>query len=192
MNFVEHYSLNGKHALLSPSKGYWINYSEEEFRNFYRNSTAAQKGVELHELACRCIRTKTKLSAKKKTLNMFVNDAIDNRMRSEQILYYSDNCFGTADAIAFDENRRKKTRTLRIYDLKTGEIKSSMLQLKIYAALFCLEYGVSPHDITDYDLRIYQSGEVRMDTVEPSEIDDIINRIIFFDKIINDIEDSEG
>ena len=40
----------------------------------------------------------------KKALNMFVNDAIGFKMTSEQVLYYSDNSFGTADAILFKDN----------------------------------------------------------------------------------------
>lgn len=65
-----------------------------------------------------------------KTLNMYVNDAIGFKMIPEQILFYSENCFGTADTIMF------RNRFLRIHDLKTGAIPAHMEQLKIYAALF--------------------------------------------------------
>jgi hypothetical protein len=50
-------------------------------------------------------------------------------MTPEQILFYSENCFGTADAISFRYNK------LRISDLKTGVIKGSVHQLEVYAAL---------------------------------------------------------
>ena len=42
-----------------------------------------------------------KLPKSQKTLNMYVNDAISFRMVPEQILFYSENCFGTADTIVF-------------------------------------------------------------------------------------------
>ena len=84
---------------------------------------------------------------------MYVNDAIGYRMTPEQPLYYSDNCFGTADAIQFKNN------VLRIHDYKSGIIPAKMEQLKIYAALFCLEYKVKPGAIR-IELRIYQNDDV--------------------------------
>ena len=47
----------------------------------------------------------------------------------------------------------------KIFDFKTGYIKASFKQLDIYAALFCLEYRISPEDIT-IEQRIYQSNEI--------------------------------
>lgn len=41
-------------------------------------------------------------------------------MTPEQVLYYSENCFGTADTISFDN------KTLRIHDLKTGAVPAHM------------------------------------------------------------------
>ena len=107
-----------------------------------------------------------------------MNDAIGFRMQTEQVLYYSDNCFGTADTISFRKN------ILRIHDLKTGISKVSMNQLIIYAALFCLEYGVSPYDITT-ELRIYQNDEVEAYIPEPEEIKIVMNKIIEFDGLVS-------
>ena len=64
-----------------------------------------------------------------------------NWHNGEQALYYSDNCFGTADAISFKKN------FLRIHDLKTGVTPGSMKQLLIYASMFCLEYNFLPIQI---------------------------------------------
>jgi hypothetical protein len=95
-------------------------------------------------------------------------------MTCEQTLYYSDNCFGSADTISFRKNK------LRIHDLKTGITAAHHRQLEIYAALFCLEYSVDPLDI-DIELRIYQSGEVRIYDADPEVIINIMNTIIDFD-----------
>ena len=103
-----------------------------------------------------CIRLRQKLPKSQKTLNEYVNDAIGYRMHPEQVLYFSEWCFGTADAISFRNN------FLRIHDLKTGKERAHIEQLRIYAALFCLEYRVSPADIK-IELRIYQSDEVIID-----------------------------
>ena len=143
MNYVKHSALEGQHAFLSASKYHWINYDEEKLAGTYARHLATLKGTTLHEFAAQCIRLGQKLPKSQKTLNMYVNDAIGYRMIPEQVLYYSDNCFGTADAIS-DLNHVAKTGTLRIHDLKTGEIPAHMEQLEIYAALFCLEYKFKP------------------------------------------------
>ena len=111
---------------------------------------AAQRGTVLHDFACQCIKLGQKLPRSRKTLNMYVNDAINYKMTPEQILYFSPNCFGTADAIVFTND------LLRIHDYKSGVTPAHIEQLRIYAALFCLEYHVEPFDI-DMRLRIYQN-----------------------------------
>ena len=141
MNFNKHSNLEGQHAFLSASKYHWINYDEEKLSAAYLKHLATLKGTELHDFACRCIKLSIKLPKTQNTLNLYVNDAIGYKMTPEQPLYYSDNCFGTADAISFRQN------FLRIHDLKSGETPASMHQLEVYAALFCLEYHVNPEEI---------------------------------------------
>lgn len=103
-------------------------------------------------------------------------------MTPEQVLYYSDNCFGTADSIAF------RNGLLRIHDLKTGVTPAHMEQLEIYVALFCLEYKIKPTDI-DVELRLYQSDEILVHKPMADEIVPIIDKIITFDKIINRLKE---
>lgn len=181
MNFKKHSDLEGRHAFLSASKYHWINYDEEKLSDTYLKYLATQRGTELHAFACQCIRLGVKLPRTRKTLNMYVNDAIGYKMTPEQPLYYSENCFGTADAISFNKN------LLRIHDLKTGVSPTSMHQLEIYAALFCLEYRKQPQDI-DMELRIYQSGEVYVHEPPSNDILEIMDKIILFDKRIDEIE----
>ena len=174
MNFNKHSNLEGKHAFLSASKYHWINYDEEKLAVAFQNFMAAQRGTELHEHAKRCIQLGTKLMKSKKTLNMFVNDAIGYRMTPEQPLYYSNNCFGTADAICFRDG------VLRIHDLKTGATPTHMEQLYIYAALFCLEYDVKPETI-QIELRIYQSDDIVVEIPDPEVVKAIMAKIVEFD-----------
>ena len=181
MNFKKHSDLEGRHAFLSASKYHWINYDEEKLSDTYLKYLATQRGTELHAFACQCIRLGVKLPRTRKTLNMYVNDAIGYKMTPEQPLYYSENCFGTADTISFNKN------LLRIHDLKTGVSPTSMHQLEIYAALFCLEYRKQPQDI-DMELRIYQSGEVYVHEPPSDDILEIMDKIILFDKRIDEIE----
>jgi hypothetical protein len=142
---------------------------------------AAARGTEFHKLAQDLIRLGQKLPATPKTLNLYVNDAINYKMTPEQPLYYSDNAFGTSDAISFRRNK------LRIHDLKMGVFETSVRQLEIYAAYFCLEYKFRPFEI-EFDLRIYQSDEVRMYDVDADVIFHLMDKIISFDKRIEDIK----
>ena len=185
MNFIKHSNLEGQHAFLGASKYHWINYDENKVAESYSKFLAVQRGTELHEFAAQCIKLGQKLPKSRKTLNMYVNDAIGYKMTPEQVLYYSDNCFGTADAISFRNN------LLQIHDLKTGVIPAHIEQLEIYAALFCLEYKVKPGDI-EFELRIYQSDEILYHTPTAEDILPIMDKIIAFDKIIDRIKKQEG
>lgn len=179
MNFNKHSNLEGSHAFLGASKYHWIRYTDAKIVDSYRKFLAVQRGTELHEFASHAIKLGQKLQNRPATtLSMFVNDAIGYKMESEQILYYSPNCFGTADAICFRNN------LLRIHDLKTGENPTHMEQLYIYAALFCLEYGIKPGEI-DMELRIYQNNEIIQDNPGADVIAPIMDRIITADKILN-------
>lgn len=181
MDFKDHSKLEGKHAFLSASNYYWLGYSDEKLRDAYLNSLAKEQGTRLHAFAKDCILLGVRLPKSNKTLNLYVNDAIGYKMTPEQILYYSENAFGTADAISF------RNDLLRIHDLKTGVIPAKMDQLYIYAAYFCLEYKISPRDI-DTELRIYQSNEVITETPDPALIHDVMDRVISADKIIDQLK----
>lgn len=184
MNFQKHSNVEGSHAFLGASKYHWINYDEQKLLDTYHRHLATMKGTELHEFASICIKLGQKLPKSQKTLNMYVNDAIGFKMQPEQVLYYSDNCFGTADSISFRNN------TLRIHDLKTGEIPAHMEQLLIYAALFCLEYRYKPSEIA-MELRIYQNDDIIIYNPTAEDVVPIMDKIITFDKLINKIRKEE-
>lgn len=184
MNWNRHLDLMGTHAFLSASKYHWLNYDADKLAESYIKSIAAQRGTELHEFAAKCIQLGQKLPKSQKTLNMFVNDAIGYKMRPEQVLFYSENCYGTADAISF------RNRTLRIHDYKSGVTPVHMEQLMVYAALFCLEYKVKPGDI-QAELRIYQNDEILFHNPEADEIAPIMDKIITFDRVIRNIREQE-
>lgn len=185
MKFIRHYELEGKHAFLGASKCSWLNYTDDKLESVFRNEMAVQRGTELHELASKHIRLGIKMPKTKKTFDEFVNDAIGFKMETELPLYYSDNCFGTADAICF------RNGTLRIHDLKTGKSQTHIEQLMIYAALFCLEYKTKPENIKIV-LRIYQNDEILELIPLPDDISAIMDKIVYFDKIINKIKYEES
>lgn len=184
MNFNKHSELEGLHAFLGASKYHWINYDEEKLASSFLKFLAIQRGTELHDLACKCIRNGVKLPKSKKALNQYVNDAIGHRMTPEQPLFYSENSFGTADAISFREN------ILRIFDLKTGVSPVSIHQLEIYAALFCLEYSIDPNEIS-IELRIYQEDDFLISNPPAEYILGVMNKIILFDKKIEKLRMEE-
>lgn len=182
MKFNYHPNIEGAHAFLSPSKYSWVNYDDQKLEAVYANWRALQQGTELHELAAKLINLGVKLPKTNKTLNMYVNDGIGFRMSTEVCLFYSINAFGTADAIAFKNN------FLRIHDLKNGRTPASIKQLEVYAALFCLEYSFNPRDL-DIELRLYQLDEVLVENPAPEDILFIMERIVVFDKRINEIKE---
>lgn len=181
MHFNNHFDLEGQHAFLGPSKYHWVNYTEEKLEETYKRVLATQIGTELHQFASTCIRLGQKLPKSKKTVNMYVNDGIGYKMRTEQILFYSYNAFGTVDTICY------RDKLLRIHDLKTGVSPVSMKQLEVYTSLFCLEYDIDPHHI-DMELRIYQNDEIEVHSPEITEILRIMDRIKVFDKRIEKLK----
>lgn len=185
MKFNNHKNLNGLHAVFSPSTVSWLRYDDDRALEVYANKKAAEMGTTLHRWAKETIDLGIKQAKSKKTLNAYVNDAIQYRMDTEVVLYYSDRFFGTADAISFRNNM------LRIHDLKTGKNPASIEQLMIYAALFCLEYRVKPSDI-DMELRIYQNDEILCHNATAEEIEPIMDLIIHFNKLIEQVEQEEG
>ncbi len=181
MEFVRKPELEGQHAFLSPSGYHWINYSPEKLKDRFTAAMAARHGTELHAFAHEAVKLGIKLPKTQKTLNLYVNDVIGYKMSSEVPLYYSENCFGHADAISFRNNK------LRISDLKTGVTKASHIQLEIYAALFCLQYSVDPYDIS-IELRIYQNDEISYYEPSSEQISIIMDKIVDFDLRIEEFK----
>lgn len=165
-------SLKDKHAFLSPSKISWLRYTDEKLIEVWDNYDAAERGTRLHAWAAETIELGIKQASTGQTLNRYINDAIAFQMKPEVLLFYSEYCFGTADALAFSE----KKKFLRIHDLKTGKTTASMEQLLIYAALYCLQNKYEASELK-YELRIYQNNEVVKYIPEPSEIADIMENI---------------
>ena len=193
MNWNTHSDLVGTHAFLSASKPYWLNYNEEKLQTMYSNYMNIQRGTELHEFAANMIQKGKSYGFKllennstlAKTVSMYVNDAIGFRMHPEEVLFYSDNAYGTCDAISFDNN------ILRIHDLKTGVHPANIAQLQVYTAYFCLQHNIRPRDI-GCELRIYQNGDVFVNNPTVDEIVPIMDKIIWADKIITKRQIEEG
>lgn len=216
MIWNDHSNLSGKHSILSPSQNSWLRYSEEDnYASLIRRCSAeysATAGTIIHDYAQQRIKNKLPMAENEQnaimlelirggiptyaidiyqfyqTLVEYVNDTIDYDMDPEVVLYYSDNAFGTTDAI------RYYRRNLRIHDLKTGIRPASFDQLVVYAAYFFLEYGkkmkLKPENV-DTELRIYQSSEISICHPEPGDIYAAIDKIVELDPII-DIYKSGG
>ena len=185
MHLNKHYDLIGKHAFLSPSKFYWLNYDKDQLFSSYDSAMAAARGTKLHAMAKDLIDEGIRLRGNTQTLAAYVNDAIGYGMIPEQPLYFSENCFGTADALLF------KKGVLRIHDLKTGVTPAHMEQLEIYAALFLMEYerifGVNPSN-TKVHLAIYQNDDVVEASPDRDRLEEIIAKIKEKDRWLNEMK----
>lgn len=208
MIFEQHDKLKGRHAFLSPSQPHWLNYSDDQLYQRYISGYSQAMGTSLHALAETLIANGLKLKKGDKltvlshllsdgipreVIDMdriynnfmtYVNDGVGFRLTPEQILYYSDTCFGTADCISFKNN------FLRIHDYKSGTTPAKMEQLMIYAALFCLEYKVKPGEIKT-ELRIYQNDEIIICNPTAEDILPIMDVIIRFSKRIEEYSEEE-
>lgn len=185
MIFNTHPNISGRHAFLSPSQPAWLNYDDHKITLRYHSWRAAARGTALHKLAHDAINLGVKLSKSNAALATYVAHALHYDMVCEQTLYYSDNAFGTADTIGFKRN------LLRIHDLKTGIAPTSMKQLIIYAALFCLEYNISPYQIRT-ELRIYQRDEIKSYEPTADEVQGVMEKIIYTDQYINELKGARG
>lgn len=186
MDWNKHSPIAGTHAFLSASKYHWNNWTVDKLDRAFTTHLAAQRGTDLHALAHRCIMLRQYMGGPGEphnTLSLYVRDAIDLHMISEQFLFVSRNCFGTADTIGYTRNRETQRMKLNVHDLKTGITRTSEHQLENYAAFFCLEYGVDPFDI-EIELRIYQNDEIRVYDADPAMIAAIMKTIIDFDEYI--------
>lgn len=187
MQFKKHTNLEGLHAPFSPSQSSWLRYDDDKVVEVYLNRKASVMGTKLHEWAKNTIELGIKQPKSKKTIYAYVNDAIGYRMAPEVVLFYSERFFGTADAISYRKGANGRY-LLRIHDLKTGKTKVDMNQLRVYAALFCLEYHVKPGEI-DFELRIYQNDDILYDFPTAEDILPIMDTIIRFDKITEKIDE---
>ena len=182
MKLKDYSHLQGSHSFLSPSKYYWLRYSEDKLKTTYENYKKAALGTRYHALAAKIIELSVRQPNTSASFNSFVNDAIGFRMTPEIIVYYSPNCYGTADAISFNDG------ILRIHDLKTGITQASIDQLMIYAGLFVLDYSVDKRELKETVLRIYQNGEITEYYPSVEEVFEVVDKIITADKIIHNIE----
>jgi hypothetical protein len=189
MDFNRHYNLEGLHAPFSASQSAWLRYDDEKATEAYKRKKSAEYGTRLHAWAKETIDLGIKQPRSRKTIYAYVNDAIGFRMNTEVVLYYSERFFGTADAISYREIDGKGF--LRIHDLKTGTTKVHMEQLKVYAALFCLEYRIKPGDI-DMELRIYQNDDILVHNPTADEIVPIMDKIVHLDKLIEKYDYEEA
>lgn len=182
MRFNQHWTLEGKHAYFGASKYHWIRYDDDKMTNVFMNQFESQLGNRKHAWAAEAIRLGLRQAKTKKTLNMYINDAIGFRMQPEVALYFSENFFGTADAVSFED------QIFRCHDLKTGKHPASFDQTKIYCALFCHEYRLNPYDI-QMIMRIYQSDEILEEEADPKEVREIMDKMKRFDPMIQDMKE---
>lgn len=183
MNFNKHSNLEGLHAPFGASKSSWLRYDNEKLIETYKSLRAAEMGTRLHAWAAETIKLGITLPKSKKTINMYVNDGIGYRMNTEVVLFYSNHFFGTADTICF------RNKTLRIHDYKSGK-SGHVEQLRIYAALFCLEYGIKPSEISII-LRLYKEDDIEEEIADPEVIVSIMDRIRKFDKLLDKCDEEE-
>lgn len=191
MLFNRHSELEGRHAFLSPSYYHWLNYDHQKLEARFHTVSAARRGTDMHKLAQDAIRLRVFIHESNDAFADYVNDCISWGMSPEVPLFYSENCFGTPDAMKYEEAPPELdgASLLLISDLKTGTTAAKFKQLEVYAALFFLEYGFSPLE-TLIQLRIYQVDDVRLFEPSGEDILAIMDTIIEFDAKIEEFKEA--
>lgn len=187
MRLNRHSELEGKHSFMSPSSPAWLRYDDAKLERRFMEHLAHIKGTREHTFAKDAIELGHRLPDLPKTLNMYVNDCIGWRMKPEVPLYWSDFCFGTADALGFWPTQK----ILRISDLKTGKTPANMDQLMAYAALFCLEYEFPRPWELEIELRIYQGNKIKDYFPEGEEVFTYMDRILTGTRLLEAIRDEQ-
>jgi hypothetical protein len=211
VNFRRHSELEGRHAILSPSSWRWLNDDEESFTKRLCSQYLSDIGTILHDVARKHIQHCIKLNKYDKknimlelvdrgipafvvdTINLdamydnlmrYVNDCVAFKMTPEVVLCFSRNCYGTTDAIHYNE----ETHFLRIHDYKSGTTPAHMEQLMIYVALFCLEYKIKPGELDGIECRLYQNDDVEIENPTAEDIVPIMDHIIHLDKLLANVD----
>ncbi len=207
MIWKDYSKLKNTHAFCGASNYRWRNYDPEKLIQSKENSYATTIGTLLHDRAAHYISKPKKMIKSSKisiydyltidndipesaididrlfpNLMNYVNETIAFEMDPEITLYFSDNFYGTADAISWEDG------LLRISDLKTGVTPASFMQLENYAVFFCLDYKIKPSQIKKLEFRIYQNNEVLFADPDPHILNPIIEQVIEFNKILSDFE----
>lgn len=177
-------ALEGKHSFLAPSSPAWLRYDDQKLERRFMEHLAHVRGIEEHAFAASAIKLGHRMEDRPKTINMYINDSIGWRMKPEVLLYWSEFCFGTADAIGFVESQM----LLRISDLKTGKTPVNMDQLVVYAALFCLEYEFPKPWELEIELRIYQANKIKLHIPDPDEVFHAMDRILTGTRLLEQIK----
>jgi hypothetical protein len=214
VNFRRHSELEGRHAILSPSSWRWINDDIESLTKRICSQYLSTIGTILHDVARKHIKHRIKLNKYDKknvmlelveqgippmvidTINFdvmyenfmkYVNDSIAFKMTPEVVLRVSNYLYGTTDAIKYDE----EIRFLRIHDYKSGTTPAHIEQVIIYAAYFCLEYGIKPSSLSGCELRIYQAPEPIIYEPTAEELVHTIETVIMCDNFMSKMWEEE-
>ena len=207
MIWKDYSRLKNTHAFCGASNYRWRNYDIEKLIQSKESSYATTIGTLLHAYAASNVEKHFKMQKQDKrgvfryltvehdipetavdidrlfpNLMNYVNDVIGFRMDPEVVLYFSNDFYGTADAISWEDS------ILRISDLKTGITPASFLQLENYAAFFCLDYKVKPSQIEKMEFRIYQNNDIIFAEPDPRILSPIIEQIIEFNRVLSDFE----
>lgn len=182
MRLNKHSELEGRHAFMSPSSPAWLRYDDDKLERVFSEHQAHIRGTKEHDFAAKAIELGQRMEDVPKTLNMYINDCIGWRMKPEVKLFWSNWCFGSADALGFYQSQM----LLRISDLKTGKGPVKMDQLIVYAALFCLEYEFPRPWELEIELRIYQKNRVELYVPDGHEVFKAMDRILTGTRLIEE------
>lgn len=202
------------HAPFSPSQPVWLNYTDEELINSFKNKHRSELGTEIHEWSSIRIKLGARVPSAGealKDLQYHISVKYSRAGDYKDILlkgldYLPQEVWQTAklfvnDCIGFRMESEKRVgysdlfwgtadaikhsnNSVKVFDLKTGSKPAKPEQLLVYAALYCLMENVNPLK-TDFEIRIYQNNDIFIDNPESSVIREIMDIIVKKDKVLS-------
>ena len=213
MNSQAFLTLQMEHAPFSPSQPVWLNYSDDDLIESFKNKHRAELGTEIHEwvsIQIQLGQTVSSPRAAEKGVRTHIFTKYQSAPDYRDVLIFSLDflpaaVFGTVksfvnDAVGFRMNSEEKieysslfwgtsdavkfsNNELLVFDLKTGAKPAKTDQLLVYAGLYCLQHNHKPSKLKT-ELRIYQNNEILVNEPEPEVIQDVMDRIVHKNKVL--------
>lgn len=202
------------HAPFSPSQPVWLNYTDEELINSYKNKHRSDLGTEIHEWASARIKLSARVPSAGEAMKDLQYHIFMKYSRSPEykdillksLNYLPQDAWQTVklfvnDCIGFQMESEKRVgysdlfwgtadaikysdNLMKVFDLKTGSRPAKAEQLLVYAALYCLMDTINPLK-TNFEIRIYQNNDIFIDNPEPSEIKEIMDIVVKKDRVLS-------
>jgi hypothetical protein len=217
MNFQFFSQDPNEHAPFSASSPSWINMTDDQIINAWKNKFRKNLGDDIHDWVSGEIECHNKPSSvrevargiKRHIYNKYKKDPDKLDLMLRHLRYLPGEAYGTVKSFITDtvnndmQSERKigysyffngridavkfDNKVLQIYDLKTGSTPAKPEQLYVYCAEYCLQNNINPFEIS-FEIRIYQNDEIFGEKPASADILALMENIVHKNKLLMKFE----